>query len=129
MWSIKYCRPVASASGAPELQVEVLAREQERSGTALWPVLGTGVSVSKVGGFFARSAEANASPGNCSPSAARRSTMADIPLTAEQEAEAQRLYETLQQAFLDEARQTARLLASKDDRHLLGATEFDLRDR
>jgi len=55
--------------------------------------------------------------------------MADIPLTPEQEAEAQRLYETLQQAFLDEARQTARLLASKDDRHLLGATEFDLRDR
>ena len=55
--------------------------------------------------------------------------MADIPLTPEQEAEAQRLYETLQQAFLDEARQMARLLASKDDRHLLGATEFELRDR
>lgn len=55
--------------------------------------------------------------------------MADIPLNPEQEAEAQRLYEAIQQAFLDEARQTARLLASKDDRHLLGATEFDLRDR
>ena len=54
--------------------------------------------------------------------------MADIPLTPEQEAEAQRLYEALQQAFLDEARQVARLLASKDDRHLLGQTEFDLRD-
>jgi hypothetical protein len=55
--------------------------------------------------------------------------MDDIPLTPEQEAEAQRLYEAIQQAFLDEARQTARLLASKDDRHLLGQTEFDLRDR
>ena len=54
--------------------------------------------------------------------------MADIPLTPEQEAEAQRLYEAIQQAFLDEARQTARLLASKDDRHLLGQAEFDLRD-
>jgi hypothetical protein len=55
--------------------------------------------------------------------------MADILLTPEQEAVAQRLFESLQQAFLDEARQTARLLASKEDRHLLGATEFDLRDR
>jgi hypothetical protein len=50
--------------------------------------------------------------------------MADIPLTPEQEAEAQRLYEAVQQAFLDEAR----LLASKDDRHLLGQTEFEVRD-
>ena len=54
--------------------------------------------------------------------------MADIPLTPEQEAEAQRLYAVIAQAFLDEARQTARLLASKDDRHLLGATEFEVRD-
>jgi hypothetical protein len=54
--------------------------------------------------------------------------MADIPLTPAQEAEAQQLFETIQQAFLDEARQTARLLASKDDRHLLGQTEFEVRD-
>ncbi len=54
--------------------------------------------------------------------------MPDIPLSAAQEAEAQRLFETFQQAFLDEARQVARLLASKDDRHLLGQTEFELRD-
>jgi hypothetical protein len=53
--------------------------------------------------------------------------MADILLTAAQEAEAQHLFETLQQAFLDEARHTARLLASKDDRHLLGQTEFEVR--
>lgn len=54
--------------------------------------------------------------------------MADIPLTPAQEAEAQRLFDAIQQTVLDEARQMARLLASKDDRHLLGATEFDLRD-
>jgi hypothetical protein len=54
--------------------------------------------------------------------------MADIPLTPEQEAEAQRLAEAMQQTVLDEVRQMARLLASKDDRHLLGQTEFDLRD-
>jgi hypothetical protein len=55
--------------------------------------------------------------------------VSDIPLTPEQEAEAQRLFEAIQQTVLDEARQMARLLASKDDRHLLGQTEFDLRDR
>ena len=55
--------------------------------------------------------------------------MADIPLTPEQEAEAQRLFDAIQRTVLDEARQMARLLASKDDRHLLGPTEFALRDR
>jgi hypothetical protein len=54
--------------------------------------------------------------------------MADIPLTAEQEALAQRLVDTVQQAVLDEVRQMARLLANTDDTHLLGATEFDLRN-
>ena len=54
--------------------------------------------------------------------------MTDIPLTPEQEAEAQRLYDLMHQAFLDEARHIARLLASKDDAHLLGRTEFDVRD-
>jgi hypothetical protein len=51
-----------------------------------------------------------------------------IPLTPEQEAEAQRLFHVLKKKFLDEAEQMARLLASKDDAHLLGATEFELRD-
>jgi hypothetical protein len=54
--------------------------------------------------------------------------MADIPLTPAQEAEAQQLFEAIQQAFRAEARQLARLLASKDDRHLLGQTEFAVRD-
>jgi hypothetical protein len=50
-------------------------------------------------------------------------------LTPEQEAEAQRLFEALQQPFLDEARRLARLLAAKPDRQLLGPTEFEVRDR
>jgi hypothetical protein len=54
--------------------------------------------------------------------------MPHIPLTPDQEAEAQRLYELLEQAFLDEARHVARLLASKGDGQLLGRTEFELRD-
>jgi len=54
--------------------------------------------------------------------------MPDIPLTPEQEAQAQRLFEAIQRTFLDEARQLARLLASKDDAHLLGTTEFEVRD-
>ena len=55
--------------------------------------------------------------------------MSDIPLTPEQEAEAQALFQRLKTAFEDEARQLARLMASKDNRHLLGATEFEVRDR
>jgi hypothetical protein len=55
--------------------------------------------------------------------------MRDLPLTPEQEALADVLYQRFQQAFDQEARQLARLLASKDDAHLLGATEFELRDR
>ena len=51
-----------------------------------------------------------------------------MDLTPEQEAEAQRLYEPLQQPFLDEARRLARLLATKPDRQLLGQTEFEVRD-
>jgi hypothetical protein len=49
--------------------------------------------------------------------------------TPEQEAEAQRLFEALQQPFLGEARRLARLLAAKPDHRLLGATEFEVRDR
>lgn len=54
--------------------------------------------------------------------------MADLPLSAEQEAEAQRLFELFQQPLLQEARRLARLFATKDNQHLLGKTEFDLRD-
>ena len=54
--------------------------------------------------------------------------MADMPLTAEQEAEAQRLRELLRAAFAAEAEHLARLLASKPDAQLLGKTEFEVRD-
>ena len=52
--------------------------------------------------------------------------MADLPLPPDQEAEAQRLFELLQQPFLDEARRLARLLAAKPDSQLLGKTEFEV---
>jgi hypothetical protein len=55
--------------------------------------------------------------------------MANLPLTAEQEAEAQRLYQLLKQATDQDLLQMARLLASKPNHQLLGATEFELRDR
>ena len=55
--------------------------------------------------------------------------MADTPLTPAQEAEAQHIYELLQQTFLDEARRFARLLASKADGQQLGRTEFEVRDQ
>lgn len=55
--------------------------------------------------------------------------MADIPLTAEQEAEAQRIAAILGQKFQEETLRIARLLASKPDAELLGKTEFEVRDR
>lgn len=55
--------------------------------------------------------------------------MAHLHLTPEQEAEAQALLVQLQAAFQEEARHLAPLLASMEDRHLLGATEFEIRDR
>ena len=42
--------------------------------------------------------------------------------------EAQRLFEILQQPFLDEARRLAQLLAAKPAHQLLGQTEFEVRD-
>ena len=55
--------------------------------------------------------------------------MAELSLTPEQEAEAQALFQRLKAAFEHEAWQLARLLASKGDRHLLGRTEFEVRDQ
>ena len=54
--------------------------------------------------------------------------MADIPLSPEQEAAAQRLLALMQAAFATEAEHLARLLASKSDAQLLGRTEFEVRD-
>jgi len=55
--------------------------------------------------------------------------MTDVVLTAEQEAEAQRLAVLIGQKVQAEALRMARLLVSKPDGQLLGATEFELRDR
>jgi hypothetical protein len=55
--------------------------------------------------------------------------MPDIVLSLEQEAEAQRWAELIGRKAQEEALRIARLLASKPDDQLLGATEFELRDR
>jgi hypothetical protein len=55
--------------------------------------------------------------------------MHDPLLSAEQEAQAQALYARLKERFDAEALRLARLMASKDDAHLLGDTEFQVRDR
>jgi len=55
--------------------------------------------------------------------------MADLKLTAEQEAEAQRLAAVIAEKAKEEALRMARLLVSKKDHEILGATEFEIRDR
>jgi hypothetical protein len=55
--------------------------------------------------------------------------MIDITLTPEQEAEAQRLAAIIGKKAQEEALHMARILASKPNAQLLGATEFEIRDR
>lgn len=55
--------------------------------------------------------------------------MADIVLTPEQEAEAQRLATLIGKKAQEEALQMVRLLVAKPDSELLGAVEFEIRDR
>jgi hypothetical protein len=55
--------------------------------------------------------------------------MSPINLTPEQEVQAQRLADLITTRTRDEVLQIARLLASKADTDILGATEFDVRDR
>lgn len=56
--------------------------------------------------------------------------MSRLPqLSAEQEAEAQRIFQVLKRTTDDDLLALARLLASKKDRDLLGQTEFEVRDR
>jgi hypothetical protein len=52
----------------------------------------------------------------------------DTDLTAEQEAEAQRIYDALKHSADAELMALARLLASKADDDIFGATEFHVRD-
>ena len=51
-----------------------------------------------------------------------------LQLTAEQEAEAQRLAESIALKTKDELLQITRLLVSKQDHELFGQTEFEVRD-
>jgi hypothetical protein len=53
----------------------------------------------------------------------------DTDLTPDQEAEAERIFAILKQTTDADLKALARLLASKADRDLLGATEFQVRDR
>jgi hypothetical protein len=55
--------------------------------------------------------------------------VAELQLTPEQEAEAQRLAEIIGQKAMEEALEMARLLVSKPDHELLGKTEFEIRER
>jgi hypothetical protein len=54
--------------------------------------------------------------------------MEEINLTAEQQAEAERIVDVVIGAAQVEVRQLAKLLASKPNSQLLGATEFFVRD-
>lgn len=53
----------------------------------------------------------------------------NVELDTQQQAEAERILQRMQPAIEAEARRIAMLLASKDDAHLFGQTEFELRDR
>lgn len=54
--------------------------------------------------------------------------MWDVDLTPEQEEEAKRIADVMKAGAAVEIERTARLLASKPNRELLGATEFQIRD-
>ena len=54
--------------------------------------------------------------------------MTALPLSSEQEAEAQALFARLKSAFEREALALARVMASKADGQVLGKTEFEVRD-
>jgi hypothetical protein len=53
--------------------------------------------------------------------------MSSSPLSPEREAAAQQLAALIRQATDDDFLRIARLLVSKDEKHLFGQTEFDLR--
>lgn len=55
--------------------------------------------------------------------------MTPMPLTAEQEAQAQALASRLQAAAHSDLLELARLLVSKPEHQLFGQTEFEVRDR
>ena len=55
--------------------------------------------------------------------------MSRLPLTPDQAALSERIYQSLRQAAESDLRLLADLLASKPDHQLLGPTEFEVRER
>jgi len=55
--------------------------------------------------------------------------MSTTPLDDNREQTAQEIYKRIKGRFDEEALALARMLAAREDRHLLGATEFAIRDR
>jgi hypothetical protein len=55
--------------------------------------------------------------------------MSHLPLTPDQAALSDRIYQSLRQAADSDLRTMADLLASKPDHQLLGPTEFEVRDQ
>jgi hypothetical protein len=55
--------------------------------------------------------------------------LANVELNAEQQEEAERIYQQIHAAFDAEARCLARLMAAKPTAEIFGQTEFDVRDR
>lgn len=49
-------------------------------------------------------------------------------LNADQQTEADRIYERIRGAFDEEARRLAELMAGKETRHIFGETEYQIRD-
>ena len=58
-----------------------------------------------------------------------RKSFSQPVLNAEQQAEADLIYERIRGAFDAEARRLAELMASKETRHIFGETEYQIRDR
>jgi hypothetical protein len=58
-----------------------------------------------------------------------RKHLSQAVLSAEQQAEADLIYERIRGAFDEEARRLAELMASKETRHIFGETEYQIRDR
>ena len=59
----------------------------------------------------------------------RQQKQAKVELTADQEAEAERIYGLIRGKIDEQVREMARLMASKKDNEILGPGEFQLRDR
>lgn len=61
--------------------------------------------------------------------AKQRFTQASVELSAEQEEEAQRIYQRLRTKMDDELLAMARLMAAKPPHEIFGKGEFELRDK